>query len=282
MANRKVGCLIFSMIAVLLLFMYARPANALSTTGTFALTDPTDDVYTTYSIDDGYMPMRDLTYFNMTWDATTLTITLKVATLTNTTAAWNNTGFMITISNGTGGQEWLPQWSNTHFNTTLAPYGPWIYCVAVQNVTAIGGLNYSYIVNTSWDYLNFTSQGVTVDIPDSPANTIIISVPWTAIGNITKYASVFYSVAASFYCYNYGTATTGDAGQKFLDLVSPSNDYTVTPQPSWGHDPDGYDKYEVQFVDYGVVPEFPSMWLVFGALAILSVAIAVGKKRKVY
>jgi hypothetical protein len=280
MANKKVVCLLFLTLSVLLLSMYAHSVNALPSTGSFALSDPTDDIYTTYANDDGYMPMRDLTYFNMTWDATALTITLKVATLTNTTAAWNNTGFTITIANGTDGAEWWPQYSNTHFNTTLAPLGQWIYAVAVQNVTAIGGLDSSYIIDSSYNNFNFTSKGVTVDIPTSPANTIIITVPWTAIGGMAKYP-IIYSVAASFYCYNYGPAVTGDAGQKFLDLVSPSNDYTVTPQPTWGHDPDGFDKYEVQILDYNMVPEFPTIWLVFGTLAILSATIAVAKKRKV-
>lgn len=277
MKSRKVE-LLLAVLLVMAISIYVLPVNALPATGSWSATDPSGDVYTEYCDNDGYFPMRDITALNMTWDETTLTITLEVATLTNTTAAWNNTGFTITIGNGTDGNEWWPQWSSTHFNQTTAAIGNWSYAILVQNVTAEGGLAYSYVCNVTWQYTSFTDLGITVEIPTSPANTIIVRVPWEAIGGFGSYGEVFYVSAGSFYCYAYGPAATGDLLTKFLDHIGFNNEKIIVPQPEWGHDPDGYDKYEVIIGDYNVIPEFPILWLLFAAfLAITTLTLATKK-----
>lgn len=280
MIDRKIK-LLSTLFLLILLALYVRPSYALPSTGTFSETDPSGDVYTLYSIDDGFMPMRDITAMNLTWDSTTLTIVIKVATLTNTTAAWNNTGFKVTLGNGTGGQEWLTEWSSTHFNQTTAATADFIYCVEVQNVTASDGLKYCYVADSSYNYRNFTSQGVTVEIPSTPANTIIIRVPWTAIGGMALYSTAIYSDGFSFYCYGYGVGTPPAVIQKFMDIISPQNNATIVPQPTWGTDPDGFDKYEVIIgTYYTVVPEFPVLWILLGTMLTISMLLVTLKKFK--
>jgi hypothetical protein len=267
--------LIFAILLAVPFFLCAFPANALPSTGTYALTQSTHSVYTTYSTDDGYMPMRELLGLNLTWDTTALTITMTVATLTNTTAAWNNTGFTVTLSNGSVGQQWLPQWSSTHFNAT-SPLGNWTYCVLIQNVT--GGLGYSYVVNTAYNYNPFSNVSATISIPTTPANTIVATVPWAALAGMQS-SDTLYVTASSYYCYSYGTAATGTLLTKFIDLISPANHYAVIPQPSWGYDPDGYSKYEVVLLDYGTFPEFPVIWLLLGALLTVGAVMLFAKKK---
>lgn len=248
----------------------ALPARALPNTGGIHFSDPTGDVFTDYCNDDGYFPMRDITGLNVTWNTTTLTITLSVNTLTNTTAAWNNTGFTITIGTGTDGNDWWPQWSSTHFNQTTAATANWTYAILVQNITAEGGLAYSYVCNVTWHYTPFADLGITVEIPTTPANVIIVRVPWDAIGGFDAYGDTFYVSAGSFYCYAYGPAATGDVPTKYLDHVGAESDRIIIPHPDWGFDPDGYDKYEVIIGNFSVVPEFQTIWLL---CAIMFVAI---------
>jgi len=254
------------------------PAKALPSTGTYSITDPENDVFTDYCTDDGYFPMRDITTLNVTWDETALTITLQVATLTNTTAAWNNTGFTITIGNGTDGNDWWPQWSSTHFNSTTAGIANWTYAILVQNVTTEEGLAYCYVCNVTWGYIPFTDLGITVEIPLSPANTIVVRVPWDAIGGIDNYGNVFYACAGSFFCYAYGPNATGNLLTKFLDHVGFNNEKTVIPRPEWGYDPEGYDKYEVIIGDYNVIPEFPILWLLLAVFLMITALTLATKK----
>jgi hypothetical protein len=267
--------IMFAMLLLVPLLLCTVPAHALPSTGTFALTRSTHNVYTLYSTDDGYMPMRELLGLNLTWDSTTLTITITVATLTNTTAAWNNTGFTVTLGNGLSTINWLPQWSSTHFNAT-SPLGNWTYCVLVQNVT--GGLGYSYVENTSYAYIPFSTLGATIDIPTTPANTIIAKIPWTALGGMLS-SDLIYVTGSSYYCYAYGTAATGTLLTKFLDVISLTNSYAVIPQSSWGYDPDGYVKYEVVLLDYGTLPEFSVIWLLFCGLLTFSAVMLFAKKK---
>lgn len=277
MKSRKVE-LLLAVLLVMAISIYVLPVNALPATGSWSATDPTDDVFTDYCDDDGYFPMRDITALNMTWDETTLTITLEVATLTNTTAAWNNTGFTITIGNGTGGNNWWPQWSSTNFNQTTAAIANWTYAILVQNVTAEGGLAYSYVCNVTWNYIPFTDLGITVEIPTSPANTIIVRVPWEAIGGFDSYGDVFYACAASFYCYGYGVGVPPVVISKFLDHIGFDNEKIVIVHEDWGFDPDGYPKYEVIIGDYNIIPEFPILWLLFAVfLAITTLTLATKK-----
>jgi hypothetical protein len=265
---------------VVLFSILTLPTMALPNTGSAEFSDATGDVFTDYCNDDGYFPMRDITGLNVTWDSTTLTIKLSVATLTNTTAAWNNTGFAITIGNGTDGNEWWPQWSSTHFNQTTAATANWTYAILVQNVTAEDGLAYSYLCNVTWQFTPFTDLGITVEIPDTPANTIVVSVPWNAIGGFNAYGDEFYVSAGSFFCYAYGPAATGNIPTKYLDHIGAESDRIIIPQPSWGYDPDGFDKYEVIIGNYSVVPEFPIIWLV--CIVLIAIAVLMLVKNKIY
>ena len=90
MRKRLIFLAILSILAV-----YVAPVSALSSTGHLYYSDPTNDVYTEYCTDDGYMSMRDLTGLIIDWNSTVLSITISVNELTNTTAAWNNTGYTI-------------------------------------------------------------------------------------------------------------------------------------------------------------------------------------------
>jgi len=282
MMKRKIKLL--SIMLLIPLVLYVLPAYAIPSPASFSATDPSGDVYTLYSNDDGYMPMRDITGMNLSWDSTTLTITIEVVALTNTTAAWNNTGFKVSLGNGTGGQEWLPEWSSTHFNQTTAAIANYTYSVEVQNVTDTGGLKDSYVVYVvggTYTYRNFTSQGVTVEIPSTPNNTIIIRVPWTAVGGIEMYSTAIYAVGTSFYCYGYGVGTPPAVIQKFMDVISPQNNVTIVPQPTWGTDPDGFDKYEAIIgTYYTIIPEFPTTLILLGTLLIITMLIVVAKKSK--
>ena len=260
------------------LAMYVAPASALSPTGHIYYSDPTNDVYTEYCTDDGYMSMRDLTGLIVDWNSTMLSITISVSELINTTAAWNNTGYTITISYTGGGQEWWPQWSSTHFNTTTAADALWEYCILVQNITADSGTKYCYIVDTSYTYTEFSTLGVTVDFPS--ANNITVYIPWDAIGGFESYGDEFYICAGSFYCYAYGTQATGDILTKFLDHISPSNEKTIIVHPDWGSDPEGYPKYEVIIGDFYVVPEFSMLMLLALIIAGSSVLVAAKKYKK--
>ncbi|MEM2703150.1 MAG: hypothetical protein QXR45_08320 [Candidatus Bathyarchaeia archaeon] len=262
----------------MLSLVFTLPVKALESTGSVKVSDPEGDLFIDYCNDDGYFLMRDITSLNVTWDSSILTIILTVATLTNTTAAWNNTGFAITIGNGTDGNEWWPQWSSTRFNQTTAAKGNWMYTILVQNVTSESGLAYSYVCDVGWRYTPFSDLGITVEIPTTPANTIIVKVPWEAIGGFDAYGDEFYVNAGSFYCYAYGPAATGDILTKYLDHVGAESDRIIVPQPGWGHDPDGYDKYEVIIGNYIIVPEFQMIWLICLLFIVATLPILAGKK----
>jgi len=263
-------------ILLLTIVSYLSPVYALSSTGKHSYTDPEGDMYTDYVTDDGYLDMRDLTGLSLEWDSNTLTISITVKDLTNTTAAWNNTGFTITISNGTGGTEWLPQWSSTHFDTTTAEEALWEYCILIQNITAEDGLKYCYVVDSGYNYEPFATHGVEVEFPE--ANNVTVHVPWDAIGGFSSYGDEFYVCAFSFYCYAYGTASTGDLLTKYLDHMSPSNSRTVNPHPDWGNDPEGYPKYEVIIGDCYVVPEFMIVVLLVALIAFSVAMVAIRRK----
>lgn len=267
----------FTLLAVLsILAAYIAPVNALSSTGHFYYSDPTGDIYTEYCTDDGFMSMRDLTGLIIDWNSTMLSITISVSELINTTAAWNNTGYTITISYTDGGNEWWPQWSSTHFNTTTASEALWEYCILIQNITASGGTKYCYVVDTSYTYTEFGALGVTVEFPS--ANNITVHIPWDVIGGFELYGDEFYVCAGSFYCYAYGTQATGDILTKFIDHVSPSNEKTIIVHSDWGSDPEGYPKYEVIIGDFYVVPEFSSILIILLALILASASVVAIKK----
>ena len=264
--------------ALSILMICVVPVNALPSTGHVYYSDPTGDMYTEYCTDDGYMAMRDLTGLIMDWNSTVLSITISVNELTNTTAAWNNTGYTITISYTDGGNEWWPQWSSTHFNTTTAANAQWEYCILIQNITVSGGTTYCYVVDTSYTYTEFETLGVTVDFPS--ANNITVYIPWDVIGGFNSYGDEFYVCAGSFYCYAYGTQATGDILTKFLDHVSPSNEKTIIVHSDWGSDPEGYPKYEVIIGDFYIVPEFSSVLVLLALMLVGSSAVAIKKYKK--
>ncbi len=261
------------LVSILLLTMvsYLSPVYALSSTGKHSYTDPEGDMYTDYVTDDGYLDMRDLTGLSLEWDSNTLTISITVKDLTNTTAAWNNTGFTITISNGTGGTEWLPQWSSTHFDTTTAEEALWEYCILIQNITAEDGLKYCYVVDSGYNYEPFATHGVEVEFPE--ANNVTVHVPWDAIGGFSSYGDEFYVCAFSFYCYAYGTKSSHEKPTKYLDHISPSNSKEAIPHPEWGTDPDGYLIYEVIIDDCYIIPEFSDIFLIIVFLIIVAISM---------
>jgi len=250
-----------TLLSAFLFSCFVSPGLAITETGTYTATDPDNDIFdnATYVFDDGYLDMREITGIDYTWDATNLTVTITVKDLTDTTEAWMNTGFQISLGNGTDGQEWFSQWSGVHFNVTLMPEAKWLYLLCPQNMSSANGLKNSYLVDTTWAYIPFEDVNITAWASEA-TNTITVVAPWTAIGGREIYDPNLYSAAVSFYCFAYGPETTDTGlpgGQKFLDHICPTNDVTIIPHPEWGQDPDGYDEYEAIIGDIHIVPEFP-------------------------